>query len=86
MLDELGISMTWKQMFDRFVGKSMSCSLDPIEELLGKSVPEGFIEEDRERSTIAPQKELKPVDGIREARDNSIAKMEWYRKLTIARC
>ncbi|WP_414551146.1 HAD family hydrolase [Anabaena sp. CCY 0017] len=66
MLNELGIPVTLEDMFEQFVGNSMSRCVELIEELLGKPIPEGFIQEYTNRTAIALNNNLKPVDGIVE--------------------
>lgn len=66
MLNEFGISVTLEDMFEKFVGHSMSYCLDLIEDLLGKEVPEGFVQNFTDRNAIALNKDLKAVDGIKE--------------------
>jgi beta-phosphoglucomutase-like phosphatase (HAD superfamily) len=53
MLNELGLPVTLEDMFERFVGNSMSHCLGLIEELLKKPVPQGFVQDYTERTAIA---------------------------------
>ena len=66
MLNELGIPVTLEDMFEQFVGNSMSYCLQSIKGLLGKPVPEEFVPEYIDRTAIALSKNLKAVDGITE--------------------
>lgn len=66
MLNELGISVTLEDMFEQFVGNSMSRCLELIQELLGKPIPDEFIREYTDRTVITLKASLKPVDGIVE--------------------
>jgi HAD superfamily hydrolase (TIGR01509 family) len=64
MLNELGIPVSIKDMFERFVGRSMPQCLEIIVGLLGRPVPDGFVDEYYSRSRAALIRELKPVPGI----------------------
>ena len=69
MLNEIGLSVTLEDMFDRFVGRSMEQCLDIIAGLLGRHVPAGFVAEYRARSSAALLAEVKPVAGIETVLD-----------------
>jgi HAD superfamily hydrolase (TIGR01509 family) len=64
-----GVLVTLEDMFEQFVGNSMSRCLELIQELLGKPVPDGFVREYTDRTAIALKQYLKPVDGIAEVLD-----------------
>ncbi|PZD74763.1 6-phosphogluconate phosphatase [Acaryochloris thomasi RCC1774] len=64
MLNELGLSLTLEDMFEQFVGHSMSYCLELSEKLLQRPVPNNFEKEFHERSAIAYQTSLQPVPGI----------------------
>jgi HAD superfamily hydrolase (TIGR01509 family) len=66
MLNELGISVTLEDMFEKFVGHSMPYCIELIESLLGKKIPEDFIQNFTDRNAIALNNNLKEVDGIKE--------------------
>jgi HAD superfamily hydrolase (TIGR01509 family) len=67
MLNELGLTLTVEDMFERFVGNSMTRCLEIIAELLGKPAPTGFAEQYRARTKLALESNLKPVKGIEDA-------------------
>jgi HAD superfamily hydrolase (TIGR01509 family) len=67
MLNELGIVVSLEDMFEKFVGRSMSQCLQIIEKLLGRSVPAAFLDEYHMRTTAALRSELKAVPGIEAA-------------------
>ena len=64
MLNELGLRISLEDMFERFVGRSMPQCLEIITKLLGRPVPQQFIEEYHTRSAAALQAELKAVPDI----------------------
>lgn len=66
MLNELGLAVTLNDMFEQFVGHSMSYCLDLAERLLQRPVPDGFVEKLRERTAIAYRTQLQPVPGVME--------------------
>jgi HAD superfamily hydrolase (TIGR01509 family) len=69
MLVELGLPVTIDDMFERFVGHSMTYCLDLVRGMLGRAVPPGFVDELRERTARAFTEELQPVAGIHAALD-----------------
>jgi HAD superfamily hydrolase (TIGR01509 family) len=64
MLNELGIPMSVEDMFERFVGRSMPQCLEIITGLLGRPVPDGFVEDYYARSRAALKDEVKAVPDI----------------------
>ena len=64
MLNELGIAVTLEDMFEQFVGRSMPQCLELITKMLGRPVPQRFVEEYQTRSTTALSLELKAVPDI----------------------
>lgn len=64
MLNELGIAVTLEDMFERFVGRSMPQCLELITKMLGRPVPQHFVEEYQTRSATALRLELKAVPDI----------------------
>lgn len=64
MLNELGIPATLEYMFEEFVGRSMATCLEKIAGLLGRPVPEDFLDQYQVRATAALRSELKAVPGI----------------------
>ena len=69
MLNDLGLSVTLEDMFDRFVGNSMNRCLEIIQDMLGKPVPDNFVVEYRQKTNQALTENLKPVEGIKEVID-----------------
>jgi HAD superfamily hydrolase (TIGR01509 family) len=67
MLGEIGLRVTLDEMFERFLGLSMAACLNIITTLRGSPVPEGFVEEYRERTTRALRERLVPIEGARQA-------------------
>jgi HAD superfamily hydrolase (TIGR01509 family) len=67
MLNELGISVTLKDMFERFVGHSMEQCIEIVTELLGKPPPDSFVPELRRRTAIALEAGVKAVEGVKDA-------------------
>jgi len=64
MLNELGIAISLEDMFERFVGRSMPQCLEILAKLLGRPVPQHFVEEFQTRSATALKSELKAVPDI----------------------
>jgi HAD superfamily hydrolase (TIGR01509 family) len=64
MLNELGIAISLEDIFERFVGRSMPQCLEILAKLLGRPVPQHFVEEYQTRSATALKSELKAVPGI----------------------
>jgi HAD superfamily hydrolase (TIGR01509 family) len=64
MLNGLGIHVSIEDMFERFVGRSMPQCLEIITGLLGRPVPDGFVEDYHARSAAALKQELKAVPDI----------------------
>jgi HAD superfamily hydrolase (TIGR01509 family) len=64
MLNELGIAVSLEDMFERFVGRSMPQCLEIVTKLLGRPVPQHFVEEYMTRSATALKAELKAVPDI----------------------
>jgi HAD superfamily hydrolase (TIGR01509 family) len=64
MLNELGIAVSLEDMFERFVGRSMPQCLEVVTKLLGRPVPQHFVEEYMTRSATALKAELKAVPDI----------------------
>jgi HAD superfamily hydrolase (TIGR01509 family) len=67
MLNELGIPATVDEVFDKFVGRSMSQCLDVIAELIGREVPADFAQQYHQRTALALKSDLKTVPGIESA-------------------
>src|SRR5258708_17513270 len=64
MLNELGIAITLEDMFVQFVGRSMPQCLEVVARLLGRPVPDGFVQDYETRSAVALKSELKAVPDI----------------------
>ena len=64
MLAELGITMTLDDLFERFVGRSMTHCRTLIAELLQRPVPDAFMADFRARTAAALRAELEAVAGI----------------------
>jgi HAD superfamily hydrolase (TIGR01509 family) len=64
MLNELGIAVSLEDMFERFVGRSMPQCLEIVTKLLGRPVPQHFVEEYMTRNATALKAELKAVSDI----------------------
>lgn len=69
MLNALGLPLTLEDMFEQFVGRSMSQCMEKITTLLGRAPPEDFLTNYRARTTAALASQLKPVPGIEAALD-----------------
>lgn len=64
MLNELGITVTLEDMFEQFVGRSMPQCLEIITKMLGRPLPQHFVDEYQTRSAAALRSELKAVPDI----------------------
>ncbi len=69
MLNELGVPVTLEDMFEHFVGNSMSQCVEIITDLLGAAPPDTFVPELRRRSAAALECEVTAIRGIKEALD-----------------
>jgi HAD superfamily hydrolase (TIGR01509 family) len=69
MLEELGISLTLADLYERFVGQSTVRCCELIAAMLGRPVPEGFVAECHARSDAALATQLKTVAGIEASLD-----------------
>lgn len=70
MLNELGLPLTLDDMFEQFVGNSMSQCLDKISGLLGKQPPDDFLPTYRARTKAALESNLSAVPGVEDALDS----------------
>lgn len=66
MLNELGLFLTLEEVFDIFVGASMSICLEIVKNMLGKSPPENLASEFEQRTMQAFSTDLQPVQGIHD--------------------
>jgi HAD superfamily hydrolase (TIGR01509 family) len=64
MLNDLGMTLSLDDMFEQFVGRSMPQCLTLITNMLGRPVPDGFVEDFHRRSAAALKSELKAVPDI----------------------
>jgi len=69
MLGELGMQVTLDEMFELFVGYSMTQCLTVISERLGKMPPPDFVQNYYTRARVALGAELTAVPGVVEALD-----------------
>jgi HAD superfamily hydrolase (TIGR01509 family) len=64
MLKELGIFLSAEDIFERFVGRSMPQCLEVLEALLGRPIPDEFVQDYYARTRGALKSELKAVADI----------------------
>jgi HAD superfamily hydrolase (TIGR01509 family) len=69
MLRDLGMEVTLDDMFELFVGYSMTQCLTVISERLGKMPPPDFVQNYYARARVALEAELTAVPGVVEALD-----------------
>lgn len=70
MLGELGLQLTLDDMFEQFVGHSMSQCLSRIADLLGRRPPDDFLAIYRTRTRAALESNLLAVPGVEDALDS----------------
>jgi HAD superfamily hydrolase (TIGR01509 family) len=63
-LTEAGFPMTFEEVNQQFMGKSLATCLQIIEETHGRPLPTNFVEHCKEREFAAFQQELQPTPGI----------------------
>jgi HAD superfamily hydrolase (TIGR01509 family) len=68
-LAELGLHLSDAEMFDHFIGRSMSYCLDLVERLLGRPAPENFLADLQARTFAEFAIELRPMPYIEAALD-----------------
>src|SRR5476651_2681757 len=73
MLNEIGLPLKLEDMFEQFVGRSMSYCYRLIEDMLKRPLPETFPAQLRERTTAALKVELKAVRGVEALVDALVA-------------
>lgn len=66
MLNDLGVSISLPDMFEKFVGLSMPQCLELITELLGHTPPVDFVPTLKRRAEAALRAEITPIDGVAE--------------------
>jgi len=69
LLAELGLSLRQEDMFEHFVGLSMTQCLDRIAEMLGRPPPPGLVAAYDRHTRAALEHEVEPVPGIEAALD-----------------
>ena len=69
MLNELGLPLTLDDMFEEFVGRTMSQCLEKITEMLGKDPPADFVASYQIRTQAVLESHLTAVPGIEAALD-----------------
>jgi HAD superfamily hydrolase (TIGR01509 family) len=69
MINELGVPVTLDDMFEKFVGRTMSYCCGLITQMSGRPLPEDFVAQYRLRTTAALHAELRAVPGIENALD-----------------
>lgn len=69
MLTEAGLPIGYEETVRTFMGRSMPVCVQIASELLGRPLPDGFVEELRRRTTEAFRRELRPVPGVEAALD-----------------
>jgi HAD superfamily hydrolase (TIGR01509 family) len=70
ILTEIGLSISYEETVEQFMGRSMKTCIEQIEKRLNKSIPEDFISNCQSRVFAAFQNELQPIPGIVSALDN----------------
>ena len=75
-LTEAGFPITYGEVTQKFIGKSLKTCLEIIEESYNKPLPENFMELCKEREIAPLQQELQPVSGI----------IEVLEQLTLPKC
>ena len=75
-LTEFGFPITYREVTQKFIGKSLKTCLEMIEEAYNKPLPENFMELCKEREIAPLQQELQPVLGI----------IEVLEQLTLPKC
>jgi HAD superfamily hydrolase (TIGR01509 family) len=63
-LNALGLNLKIADLFERFVGRTMSNCLSQVEQMLGRSVPENFLLELDQATFQVFEQNLKAVEGI----------------------
>jgi HAD superfamily hydrolase (TIGR01509 family) len=66
MVEEIGLTLSHDELYERFVGRSMPQCLEIIRRLKGSDAPAGFVDDYRARMKVAFEAELQAVAGIEE--------------------
>jgi HAD superfamily hydrolase (TIGR01509 family) len=69
MLSEVGLPIGYEETVRTFMGRSMPACIEIASRLLGRPLPDGFVDEFRRRATEAFRRELRPVAGVEAALD-----------------
>jgi len=67
MLREIGLDVSIREMYERFVGRPMSYCMELVAEKLGRAPPDDFVANLQERTFAAFEAELRATPGILEA-------------------
>jgi beta-phosphoglucomutase-like phosphatase (HAD superfamily) len=63
-LKALGLNPTIADLFERFVGRTLSNCLSQVEQMLGRPVPDSFLRDLDQATFQAFEQDLKAVEGI----------------------
>lgn len=66
-LTDAGFTITYEEVAQQFVGKSLATCLELIESTYGRPVPPHWLEQGKQREIAALQQELQPTPGIAAA-------------------
>jgi HAD superfamily hydrolase (TIGR01509 family) len=69
MINELGASVTLEYLLAEFAGQSLAYCYARVEALIGRPIPDGFLEAYRTRTDAAFASELRSVAGVDEVLD-----------------
>lgn len=86
MLNELGLPVTLDDMFEQFVGNSMSHCLGLITGMLGKPLPSTFVDEYQVRTRKSLEANCAQLQALRRHLMLSICLTAWRRVAIIKRC
>ncbi len=75
-LTEAGFAITYEEVTQKFVGKSLATCLNMIEQIFGRSVPAKWLELRKEREIAALKQELQATAGI----------VDVLKELTLPKC
>jgi len=68
-LEAIGLPLSLEETTRAFQGRTLPVCLQIIEDVLGRPVPEGFLDDLQRHTFAAFREELKPVSGVKEALD-----------------
>lgn len=69
LLKDIGLDFSLQEMFDVFVGNSMTRCIEIITERLGRAPPDDLLDRYHTAIRAALEREVQPVDGIHELLD-----------------